>query len=198
MNRNIVAVILIVLAAGIYFTMTERIMGEANLVQADNVNYLKAIESAKQLLSERDKVRQDLASIEPADLERLNKMVPKSIDNIRLIIDLTNVALKHGFALQNVKATAGSAAPGAAGTPAYAPAPSAGSAANQNGISVPTIDTVSISFSIIAPYQQFIGFMQDLEANLRLMDVTHISMTASDTGIYNFNVQLRAYWLRQQ
>jgi hypothetical protein len=54
-----------------------------------------------------------------------------------------------------------------------------------------------VSFNVTAPYQQFISFMQDLEASLRVMDLTHLTVSANDTGTYDFGVQLTTYWLRQ-
>lgn len=196
MNRNITALILIVLAAGIYFTITEGMISEVRTVQAENDQYLAAIDKAKELIGKREKVYDAWNSIPQLDRERLVKMVPNSVDNIRLIIDLTDVARQHGFALQNIKAAASTPTPtpGAAAAPAAVPQ----AAENPNTIAVPTPDSVTVSFSVTAPYLQFISFMKDLEANLRLMDVTHLSMTATDTGIYTFNVQLKTYWLREQ
>ncbi len=45
---------------------------------------------------------------------------------------------------------------------------------------------------------QFISLLQDLEANLRVMDVTHLSLTANDSGTYDWSVELKTYWLRSQ
>src|SRR3989344_4755554 len=61
------------------------------------------------------------------------------------------------------------------------------------------LDTVNISFSVMAPYQQFINLLRDLEANLRIMDVTHLSVSAgTNPNLYDFSVELQTYWLRQQ
>jgi hypothetical protein len=67
-------------------------------------------------------------------------------------------------------------------------------------IPVPVLDTVTVSFGVTASYQQFIELLRDLEANLRVMDVTRLTLTANPTtaGTYDFAVELRTYWLRQQ
>ena len=36
------------------------------------------------------------------DLDRLRKLLPDHVDNVRLILDLDNLAARHGMALQNV------------------------------------------------------------------------------------------------
>jgi len=198
MNRNITATILIVIAVGIYLTITQNMFDKAKAIQSVNAQYASAIDSANQLVKVRDQVEAQWKNISPDDQARINKMIPGTVDNIRLIIDLNNVALKHGFSLAGITATAGNsgtgaAAASAAGSAAVSPKSASGAAS----IAVPTLDTVTISFNVTAPYLQFVSFMQDLEANLRIMDLTHLSVSANNSGIYTFNVQLQTYWLRQ-
>jgi len=189
MNRNITATILIVLAAGIYFTVTQSAWDAAKQVKLVNDQYISAIANAQQLISVRDKVLNDYNNVSQADRDRLDKMLPSTVDNIRLIIDLNNVAVQHGISLKNVRAVAASAQPASAAAPVQAPSAS--------GISAPTLDTVNISFAVTAPYQQFISFMQDIEANLRIMDINHLSVSVGDNGMYSFQVDMTTYWLRQ-
>ncbi len=192
MNRNITALILIVLAIGIYFTVTKTMIAGIREVQAVNAEYTSAIKSAEKLIEVRDKVREAWNNVAPADRERLEKMLPSTVDNIRLIIDLNSIAPRHGFTLENIKAVADSEKdrPGIV-------LPASGASRNQNLIKNPTLDTVTVSFNVTAPYQQFIGFLQDLEANLRIMDITHLTLEAKDTGMYDFTVELKTYWMRQ-
>jgi len=190
MNRNITAVILIVLGIGIYVTVTRGVLSDASAVKAVNAQYSSAIANAEQLITLRDKVRSDYNSISEDDRARLDKMIPNTVDNIRLIIDLSSIAARRNLGLRNIKAavTGGSAA----STPATPAAK-----ASTGGIAVPTLDTVAVSFSVTAPYDQFILFLQDLEANLRIMDVTHLTVSAGQGSDYDFSVELRTYWLRQ-
>lgn len=206
MNKNVTATVLIIIAVGIYFTITDGILTEAKAVLAVNNQYSSAIQSAVQLIKVRDQVRDSFNNIAAEDHARLDKMVPKTVDNIRLIIDLNNVALKHGFSLKSIKATTGSAgqkAPAQTVVAANSVTPLTGTGAGGGApaipiITAPTLDTVSVSFSLDAPYQQFISFMQDLEANLRITDVTQLSVTSSSDGIYGWSVTLQTYWLRSQ
>lgn len=200
MNRNVTATILIVLAIGIYFTITAGILSDAGKVQTVNNEYASAIVTANRMLELQDQVENTYKNLPATDKDRLSKMVPTSVDNIRLIIDLNNVASKHGFTLQNIQAQADQqgGAPGLSNPPTVITAPpGVGGAAGLATISVPTLDTVAVSFEVTAPYLQFVSFMQDLEANLRIMDMTHLSMKSSDNGVYQFSVGLKTYWLRQ-
>jgi hypothetical protein len=199
MNRNITATILIVLAAGIYFTVTKSMLVDANAVQAVNTQYSSAIDGADQLIKVRDQVLKNYNDLSQDDRDRLNKMIPNTVDNIRLIIDLNSVALKHGFSLRNIKAVASAGTQKGNTTPASIPPTMTGSGvSNANIIATPILDTVAVSFSVSAPYLQFISLMQDLEANLRIMDLTHLTMTANDTGTYDYSVEFKTYWIRTQ
>ncbi|HTK33385.1 MAG TPA: hypothetical protein VL335_02465 [Candidatus Paceibacterota bacterium] len=201
MNRNITATILIIIAGAIYFSYTSNLWAEAKVIKAVNDQYSSAIKNAETLISLRKKVTDDYNSISIQDREKLDKMLPDTVDNIRLVIDLNNVGQQNGLSLKNITASTKTSAPT---TPTASSASATGPNGAQGfgqkdtgGISIATLDTVSISFSVSATYQQFIGLMQALEANLRIMDLTHLTVTANDTGTYDFSVQLNTYYLRQ-
>jgi hypothetical protein len=192
MNRNATATILIVLAIGIYLTVTKGFINDAKAVKAVNDQYKSAIANAEQLIKVREQVLKAYNSLTEEDRERLDKMIPGTVDNIRLVIDLNSIGVRHGLALKDVRAaaTGNDSAPTSQNGPRQA---------KQEGmISTPTLDTVTISFGVTAPYLEFISLLQDLEANLRIMDISRLSVSATDTGLYEFSVELKTYWLKQQ
>ncbi len=195
MNRNSTALILVILAIGIYFTFTRGQLEQARAIKVVNDEYALANKNAMKLIEVRDNVLEQYKKISEDDQIRLDKMIPSTVDNIQLIIDLNEVAFQHGFALKNIKA--GAAATLQTGSAGSQNANASASNARVAGISNPTLDTVTISFSATAPYLEFISFMQDLEANLRIMDLTRLSMKVTDTGVYDYGVELKTYWLRQ-
>lgn len=206
MNRNITATILIVLAAGIYFTVTTKILDSAKSVIETNKSYEAALESAKRLIAAREKIRSDYNNITEGDRDKLAKMLPSAVDNIRLIIDLNDVALKNGFVLKNIRVSGPEGAAGTAGKQADTKPTQEipvnmesqmGYEASAN-LGAAALDTVSIAFDVSTSYQQFIKLLQALEANLRIMDVTGLTINSSDTGTYDYHVELKTYWLRSK
>ena len=193
MNRNVTATILIVLAAGIYVTFTRAKLAEVKAVRQVNDQYLAAIDNADKLVEVRKKVLDSYNAISEDDRERLDKMIPDTVDNIRLIIDLNGIADARGLALRSVKAIAASASKQAtAGTVSQQPATGGGAAAPRSvNIPTPTLDTVTVSFSVSASYQQFLDLLKDLEANLRIMDVSKLTVSAGQNGLYDFGVDLK-------
>lgn len=198
MNRNSTALILVILSIGIYFTFTGGQLEKARAIKAVNDEYAKAIDNANQLIKVRDSLLLKRKEISEVDEDRFRKMVPSSVDNIGLVIDLKDMAKDHGLTLRGIKASAPNSqniqpAPAATGNAARVGA----AGVRATDISTPTLDTITVSFTVTAPYQEFIRFLQDIESNLRIMDVTRLSMMSQDSGIYDFNVELKTYWLRQ-
>ena len=195
MNKNISAIVLIVIAVGIYFTVTDPMLTGIKSVQAVNDQYVSALTHAEKLIATRDAVLKQYNDISQDDRARIDKMIPSSVDNIRLTIDLNSRALQHGFSLTGVKATASSN--GSKNGVGGVPAASSGSGSSVGSLSAPTLDTVTVSFSANASFDQFMAFLQDLESDLRVMDLTHLTMSYGTDNLYNFNAQFQTYWLRQ-
>lgn len=198
MNKTFYSLVLIILSVGLYFTVTADIITEARLVKSSNDEYEKAIEDAAKLIEAREKVLADYNKLSIEDRENLDKLVPKNVDNIRLVIDLNNLASRNGVALSGVAIS--SSDPGSNRSASNGTAVQPTGSANIDGSGLPsaTLEKVSVSFGLSASYQQFINFLQALESSLRILDVNGISLSASDDGLYTWKVDLQTYWLRNQ
>lgn len=186
MNRSITAIVLVVIAIGLYFTVTKTVLSDASKVNESNKEYEKALQNVNILLQKSDELNDKYKRLSEEQRERLEKMVPQKVDNIRLIIDLNDIAYKFGFVLKGIQANTASANTNIQVSP------------SQPGmISTPTLETVTVTFGVTAPYQQFINFMQELERSLRIFDVTGLSVTSADSGIYEWKVELKTYWLKK-
>lgn len=190
MNKNITALILIVLGVGIYFTFTQAKIAELKTVQAVNKEYQDAIDNSTQLLKVREEVLKAYNSISEADKERLNKIVPDNVDNVRLIIDVKDdIAARHGLSLKNIKTTSPDMP-----TETKSGVGSANQAASASGNKY---GVVTLSFGVTTTYEQFVKFLKDLESSLRILDISKLTLVNGDDGTYDFTVELKTYWLKQ-
>lgn len=188
MSKNILPIVLIVLAIGIYFTFTSGQIEAAKEVQEVNARYDSAIVNARKLVSVRDSVLKSYNSISDDDRIRLEKMLPDNIDNVRLIIDVNSIGTRHGVVLRNVHTSANDTAKASAST---------GGGTLSGGNSAAQYNTVSISFSVSTTYENFISLLQDMERSLRIMDISSVSLNSSDNGVYDYGVEIKTYWLKQ-
>lgn len=189
MNRNITPLILIVLALGLFFTFTNGRITELKSIQAVNNNYLQAINNSVDLIKNRDNVLKSYNSLSDEDKSRLDKMLPNNVDNVRLIIDVTNIGARHGIPLKNITTSAPDGSQGASGSGATTPATSQASANQVSGV-------VTVSFSFSASYQNFLAFLGDIQSSLRVLDISHLTVSANDSGTYDFSIALQTYWLK--
>lgn len=200
MNKNVTPLILIVLAIGIYFTFTRVKIDELASVRVVNAQYKDAIKNSEELVKVRDSVLDDYNKISPQDRKRLDKLIPNNVDNVRLIIDIGGIANKHGLTIKNVRTSAGKDSAGSSGAGQQS---SSGPSSNPQlpgefvSDSSGGYNTVTFSFDTSASYQTFLLFLKDLEVSLRILEISKISLKANDTGIYDYGVELKTFWLKQ-
>jgi Tfp pilus assembly protein PilO len=136
-------------------------------------NYNSIANSSTKIVSERDILIKKMNSIGQDKQDRLQTLLPNNVDNIRLLIEINQMANRRSLILKNISF---SQAKGSDSSAAYG--------------------TVSLKFTVNSTYSNFLQFLSDLESNLRLLDVTDISFTSTDSGLYDFNVGLNTYWLK--
>ena len=102
MNKNATGLILIVLAVGTYFTFTRVKIDEIKAIKTVNDEYKNALVNSERLVKDRDAILAVYNQIPVEDQERLEKIIPNNVDNVRLIIDINGVASRHGLAVKTV------------------------------------------------------------------------------------------------
>ena len=118
------------------------------------------------------------------DNERLDSFVPDSIDTTKLLVDLEGISNTHHMLFGNVAVDEGDAQVGASNT----------------GVSLGSeLATADISFEVVGSYEQFKNFIRDIEHSLTLFEITKISFTSREDGVFGqYAVTVRAYALPAQ
>ncbi len=179
MNRNATPLILIILAIGIFFTFTNSRIDDIKTLQATNDGYALAINNSVDLIRARDAVLVDRKKLDDTMMDRLNKMMPDNIDNVRLIIDVNSIAQSRHITVKNIRTT-----------PTTADTSGKGGSSGQYNV-------MNLSLTASASYANFLLFLQDLERSLRFLDVSHMVITANDSGTYDYSLDIKTYWLKQ-
>jgi hypothetical protein len=190
--KNITSLILIILAIGLFFTYTNGELQATNAIRTTNAGYLTAIQNSEQLIKERDSVLATYNTLTAQEKANLDKILPDNVDNVRLMIDINNIASRHGILLQGLSTSADNTGTGAGANTSSG----SGNSSSANPTSG-TVNSVSISFGFSSSYANFLSFMKDIESSLRILDITSMTVTANPTGTYNYSMQLQTYWLSQ-
>ena len=214
MMRFIMPVIFIGIGISVFFVFTRPLYDNVSTLspgivqlRAQVASYNEALDNSKALENERDKLTAKYNSINPDDLMKLQKLLPENIDNIRLILEIEQIALPYNMVLKDVKYnstttdkdTTKGATPGAVGV------------IQGGGAAQPLRKDYGVwdlEFSTISTYNNFLNFTRDLESNLRIVDMSSIqfssdsntglnlSSSSSSTEAYKYNFKIKTYWLK--
>jgi Tfp pilus assembly protein PilO len=168
-----------------FFMYTKPMYTEAKSNDAKLEQVSDALKKANQLSEIRNRLTEKYNQIPKEDLDRIRKMLPDSVENIGLIIELNNIANSKGVELVNPTI-------GGSGNTS---APTGATALSSDG---KKYGSISMSFSVTTTYDKFIEFLEELENSLRLVDITTLTFNSPDerTGISTFSVGLQTYWLK--
>lgn len=175
---NIISIILLLASLGLFFGYVDPTYTHIKQEQAQKSDYDTALNNSKALQTERDALLQKFNAMPKSETDRLQKLLPDNIDNIRLIIDLDEMARTYGMRIRNFSAD-----------------PS--EKTDTVGAATGAYGTLILSFSTTAPYNTFLAFLRDVERSLRILDITTVSFSSSDTNqLYDYSVTLKTYWLK--
>ena len=181
--RLFIPIILIVAAIGLFVVYTNPTYQATKALSAKVDAYNNALDKSKELRSVRDSLLSKRNTFSSDDVQKLQELLPDNVDNIRLVIDINNIASRHGLTLGGINI--GDIAEKSKNQL---------SVANTGGL----IGNVDIAFTVTTSYDNMLSFLTDLEHSLRLIDVQKISFAAgaNDTSTYSFGI--RTYRLTSQ
>lgn len=183
-----------------YFMFASPAYKEIGDLKLKVASYNEALDNAKALENERDKLTQKYNAISVDNLEKIKKLLPDNVDNIRLILEIEKIASPYGMALKDVKYNVfkkESATPDATSTIIQ------GGVADQSAQA--DYGAWDLEFSTSGTYNNFLNFSKDLENNLRIVDVASIQFTPSVSTtpiisklpeVYGFHFKIKTYWLK--
>lgn len=192
MLRLIAPIILIGGAIVGFFTLVSPIYDDITALKSQVTAYNQALDNSKALENERDKLVKKYNSIDPANLEKLEKLLPDSVDNIRLILEIEKIASPYGMVLKEVKYDA---------VTKESDNNNVVQAGNQN-LNNKDYGLWNLSFSTEGSYANFLNFIRDLESNLRIVDIASIQFSSVDNTLlgkadtYKYSFKIKTYWLK--
>lgn len=189
MTKSIISLVCLVGAVALFFMYTKPTYDSLQIIQAQITQYNLALDKAAELQKLKQSLLSRYNSFNPADIDRLHKLLPDHVDNVRLVLDLDTLASTHGLALQNVVISA----------------PSDAAANAQQAVTIgpatDAFDSLTLRFATTGAYGKFVEFLTDLEKSLRIVNVVELKITPAVGGdekepVYRYDILLRTYWLK--
>lgn len=181
--RTLLPFILIIAAIGLFAAYINPAYQGTKDISMQSASYAQALDTSKQLRAQRDQLLAKRDTFSQDDIQKLQEMLPDNVDNIRLIIDINNIAARHQLTLKDVSLGTVSGSSGARSAVAV-------------GASGDPVGSVELGFTVTADYGNFMALLSDLEHSLRLIDVEKISFKNSAIGnTADYTLTIRTYWL---
>ncbi|HNW71539.1 MAG TPA: hypothetical protein PKZ36_02430 [Candidatus Paceibacterota bacterium] len=201
MFRYFIPIILIGASVAGFVTFTNPTLKSISTLKNEISSYNEALTNAKALEGERDKLTKKYNSVDTANLSRLQKLLPDSVDNIRLILEIEKLASPYGMVLKDVKYESASKKDEAKSTTNQGLQVSEGLMKDDGK----QYGTWELEFSTKGTYQNFVNFVKDIESNLRIVDISSVKFSSDSdltlgktqpTDSYKYEFKIKTYWLK--
>lgn len=170
MTKNIIVVFLMLAAFFIFWSGSRPLYERIKAVQKEKdglSDFLREIQETRVL---RDDLLANYNTISGGDLERLKKILPLSPEKETLIAQFENLATARNLNLKSVEIA-------------------------ESTKDAKIYKIVNVSLVLNGGYKDFLGFIKDLEENLRIVDFEEIAFGAGDKNIYEFSIKAKTYFL---
>jgi len=153
---------------------TQNLLAERNAYD-EAIKQVKAFKERKNILTQR------LDGIPDRDKQRMRAIMPQDADPIRLVMNINEYAKRRNidtwdFAVQGDEN---------------------GENRNEEEGSAIPYESTRITFSFSGTYNQMVSFIEGLQQQSRIFDITHLSFEADDEDtVYDYQLELYTYSLR--
>jgi Tfp pilus assembly protein PilO len=189
MKSRVVPVLLVILAIALFAAVTYPAYSDeregVKALQAKHAENAQTLELAAELTEKREDLRKRYSKIKDEERALLAKLLPSTVDNVRLVNEVYAMARRHGVVIANV----------AVGQEASDGEKQSRTAAADVASRARTYGVLPVSFGARASYGDFEAFLRELELSLRLVDVRSVALRSGPAS-YDWTVKLDTYWLR--
>lgn len=197
MGKFIIPILLVTLSFGSYFLYTKDYYEQAKVVKADVVKLRSAQEKLTEALKKKDKLAMSYNALDTSLIDRLEKLMPSNLDNIKLIIDVDRTAKQYGMILNAVKFDVDQQAKQTTTTVGAATGTTIVRDNATAKDSKKDYNEFSLTMTVTGTFANFTKLISDMEKNLRIVDITSITFDAQDSkDVYKFEIKSNIYWLK--
>lgn len=181
--KNIISIIVTIVSIATFVLIVQPQYNEIKEMQIQETELENVLDNARKLQSLRDSLLEKRKQIPNSDIRRLEKLIPESADNVKLILEFEQIADRYGLEIQAASANKQDA----------------------DGNEIQTFDVnsrdygiITLDFSLSGGYSEMISFLQDVEKNLRITDIRSFTITppGGTESVYNYQLSIDTYWLK--
>ena len=179
--KNLTAIILILISAGLLYTVVLPQYHKSGDLRSRSAEFQNILTNVSSLNDKKQDLLVKYQAMPKEEVDRVNKVLPDNIDTVRLAMDFDSIASKYGISIKNIQTSDNKNA--------------------NTGIiiqpgSTKPYDSVTVSFSFVATYDNFRKFLGDIEKSLRVIDVKTVDFDSTESGLSDYKISVETYWLK--
>jgi len=182
---NIISIIVSIVSIAAFVLVVQPQYGEIKEMQTKDAELQTVLDNARRLQSLRDSLLEKRKSISESDIRRLEKLIPESADNVKLILEFQQVANRSNLSIQAASATKSEDGEDQ-------------EADQQFDVETNDYGVITLDFTLEGEYSNFVSFLEEIEKNLRITDVRTLSIVpnAEEPSAYTYTMSIDTYWLK--
>jgi len=169
------------LSGGLFFSYIDPVYSEIGDLKAKQTEYDNALTKSRELREIRGELLGKYNLFSEENINKLEKLLPDSIDNVRLIMEINQIAVKNRGMIRSVEVGSGAGADDGEGS---------------LGPNTSGYESIALNFVVEAKYEDFISFINDLGDSLRIVDVTSYSLSVGQSDVYKHDMSIKTYWIK--
>ncbi|MBN2093801.1 MAG: hypothetical protein JW740_00275 [Candidatus Zambryskibacteria bacterium] len=146
----------------------------------DKQDYENSLSVAQNIEIKKQELLDELNKISNEDKEKIDTILPKSLDFVRLVSQIADVAARYGISIGGISLIEVQT--------------SQNLNSEDESIVQNNYKSAIIGFSFDTSHQNFNYFILDLEKSLRLLDIKSMKLNTTNKGINSYDVEFETYW----
>lgn len=196
MSRLIAPILLFIVSAGLFFTYLKPAYNVYLAFKEQEKRLDVAIGDSKDLLKKYDELYGKYSLITDAQKQKLDKILPDSVDVVHLVMDLDNLSTNHNLSINSFD------------IPDMESGQTPTRSKNRRNITNKDKDSsigeAVLGLDIEGDYKDFKSFLYDVEKSLSLMDAVSLEIDVPDVDMLqpgverkvSYSLKLQVYWLK--
>src|SRR3989344_518415 len=184
MTRNLLPLLLIAVSVALFYLHIDPRYQDVKALSDEKSQYVQALTKAGELKNVATELLGKYNNISQDNLLKLEKLVPDTLNTVKLVADINAIAGKYGIALEGIRVTEKT---------------SDSAQQVETGENSPKYNTATVSFSFSATYENLTLFLTDLEKSLQIVDIKSVDFDSdveNTNASYDYSVSFQTYWLK--
>lgn len=183
--KLIFSILILGAAVGIFFVFARPELDKITVLRAQESEVQQSLAELQELAKLRDNLLSQYNAVNPIDIERLDKIVPSSVDSGLLIAELEAFAQDYNIVLNTISITDE--------LQQQRQQQQQGSLVRQEAAEQP-FQKLPITMRITGSYSSIRDFLKRLEINTRIVDISKMSFSSNEKDFFDFQINADTYW----